>query len=172
MLAKTTGTSPRYSGRAGSAALPRHGFNFIGRFDGTWLFQRNLPGLGQTVRASRRVSIWCRNGVSPFMLRESRANETAPRNFVQLSSRYRLGKAVREARTERTRQSGSSRLNESAISSWLKDNELSMLVQCSFNFKSMNLLLYHNPLPTNEVLSIIYAHAIDELCSLNCCRLL
>jgi hypothetical protein len=104
MLAKTTGASPRYSGRAGSAALPRHEFNFIGRFDGTWLAE--IYRLGQTILASGGYRFGVRR-VSPSCPGTEQHGTT---QFCTVSSRYRLGKAVREARTER-RGSHSPRLN-------------------------------------------------------------
>jgi hypothetical protein len=110
---------PRYSGRAGSAALPRHGFQFH------WPLRRDLDISKKSTRtgangtASRRVSIWCRNGVSPFMYPESRANETAPRNFctkARPADTVLARPCEKPARNER----GSHRqfsLNSSAISS-------------------------------------------------------
>jgi hypothetical protein len=91
--------------------------NFIGRFDGTWIFQRNLPGLGQTVRLQGGYRFGVGTEYLLSCTRNPEQDGTTQFLYESSSSRYRLYKAVREARTERTRQSQAKSLNSSAISS-------------------------------------------------------
>jgi hypothetical protein len=103
------GSPPGYSGRTGTTALQRHGFQFHWSLSREpRIYQRHLSGLGPTVRLQDGY----RFGVGQeFLLSytpRSQQNEEAPRHHISSCPIGTvLAKAVREARTKRTSQSRS-----------------------------------------------------------------